>query len=90
MITSQNLKAYFENINDKHLQDVWNADSDYISCFITGNHGYCCIESFDYGSDDEEDILSTGGFIADKDDFLRLYDESGAKNPYIDENILCK
>lgn len=90
MITSQNLKQYFENIRDADLHTAWNADSDYVACIIMGNHGFCGIESFDYSSDDEEDVLNTGGFIADKDDFLRLYDESGAKNPYIDENILCK
>tara|TARA_R110000737_G_scaffold22393_1_gene41013 strand:+ start:1036 stop:1293 length:258 start_codon:yes stop_codon:yes gene_type:complete len=81
MITQNNLKEYFDNLTAKDISEAIDSNVDYIGCYING-YGYVYAIPMD-ANDCEEDLLSMGGFQCDKDDFLRLFMESGSLNPFL-------
>tara|TARA_R110000851_G_scaffold70304_1_gene156883 strand:- start:274 stop:531 length:258 start_codon:yes stop_codon:yes gene_type:complete len=85
MITQNNLKDYFDNLTAKDVSEAIESNVDYIGCYING-YGYVYAIPMD-GYMCEDDLLSTGGFICDKDDFLRLFVESESLNPFLLELI---
>jgi len=86
MITKDNLTEVMNLITEKQVNEVMNSNTDYLGLFIDG-YGNVFLESINLFKDEEreEEILSTGGVIIDKDDFLRLFMESGSLNPFIME-----
>lgn len=85
MITKDNLTEVMDQITEQEVRQVMNAKSDYIGLWVSG-YGAVNLDSVDINNQEqEEDILSTGGAIMDKDDFLRLFMESGSLNPFIME-----
>jgi len=86
MITKDNLTEVMNLITEKQVNEVMNSNTDYLGLFIDG-YGNVFLESINLFKDEEreEEILSTGGAIMDKDDFLRLFMESGSLNPFIME-----
>tara|TARA_R110002095_G_scaffold138164_1_gene119672 strand:- start:1460 stop:1717 length:258 start_codon:yes stop_codon:yes gene_type:complete len=81
MINKNNLKSYFDNLTAKDISEAIDSNPDYIGCYING-YGWCYSVPVN-DSIDEDDVESTGGFICDKDDFLRLFVESESKNPFL-------
>ena len=86
MITKDNLTEAMNLITEKQFKEVMNSNTDYLGLFIDG-YGNVFLESINLFKDEEreEEIRSTGGVIIDKDDFLRLFMESGSLNPFIME-----
>ena len=81
MITTENLKTYFDLLSESDVNKAIDSNVDYIGCYING-YGYVYAIPMD-ANDCEEDLLSMGGFQCDKDDFLRLFMESGSLNPFL-------
>ena len=86
MITKDNLTACFDALTEDQITPVMESKGDAVAMYANG-YGHIYLESFDYATDNEEDIYSTGGFIADKDDFLRLFVESGSNNKFLQPYI---
>ena len=84
MITEDNLKFAFENLNEEDCKQI-NGDGDYLKFELhsTNVGSYSTLESVDYCPNINEELSSDGNLFIDKDDFLRLYTESGAENPNI-------
>tara|TARA_R110000822_G_C15293193_1_gene491250 strand:+ start:456 stop:713 length:258 start_codon:yes stop_codon:yes gene_type:complete len=81
MITTENLKTYFDLLSEADISEAIDSNVDYIGCYING-YGY--VYAIPMGANDcEDDLLSMGGFQCDKDDFLRLFMESGSLNPFL-------
>lgn len=85
MITKDNLTQVMDQITENEIKQVMKAKSDYIGLWLSG-YGAVNLESVDINNEEQEsDILSTGGLITDKDEFLRLFMESESLNPFIME-----
>ena len=84
MITRETIKPFFEQLTEEQVKLVMDSDSDYIACTIEGNYGACVVRPSEHTDTEQEDTNGAGGFIVDKDDFLRLYTESNAINPHLD------
>lgn len=90
MITSETITQYFDDLTKEDLKD-FHISGDYVGCWfnISNSGAVARIEYFDTFPDEEseesENILSTGGFIADKDYFLRMFKESESINPFVIE-----
>lgn len=84
MITKDNLTEVMNLITQNEVKQVMNSKSDYIGLWVSG-YGDVNLESINLYKDEEreEEIRATGGIICDKDDFLRLFMESGSINPFI-------
>jgi len=81
MITTENIKDYFDLLTESDINEAINSDVDYIGCYING-YGY--VYAIPMGVNDcENDLLSMGGFKCDKDDFLRLFQDSESLNPWL-------
>jgi len=81
MITTENIKEYFDLLTESDINEAINSDVDYIGCYING-YGYVYAIPMDT-NDCDEDLISMGGFKCDKDDFLRLFEESESLNPFL-------
>jgi hypothetical protein len=88
MITQDNLKFAFENLNSVDCKAI-NYEGDYLAfeLHFTNSGGYSIINSCNYNEILDEELSSNGNMLIDKDAFLDLYKESGANNPYIEELI---
>ncbi|WP_298838924.1 hypothetical protein [uncultured Clostridium sp.] len=83
MITKDNLTEVMNFITEEQINEVMEAKSDYIRLSVS-SYGGVRLETVDINDEEkEENIMGTGGLIADKDDFLRLFMESGSLNPFI-------
>lgn len=85
MITTENIKQYFDLLTESDINEAINSKVDYIGCYING-YGYVYAIPMSC-TDSDDDLLSMGGFKCDKDDFLRLFVESESVNPYLTELI---
>lgn len=81
MITTENIKDYFDLLTESDINEAINSDVDYIGCYING-YGYVYAIPMDT-NDCDEDLIYMGGFKCDKDDFLRLFEESESLNPFL-------
>lgn len=85
MITKKNFKAVIESLD---VEDIVHAmyveTSDRIAVYCS-NFGGAFIIAWD-GYEDEEDVLSTGGFITDKDNFLIMCKDVGIDMEEIIDN----
>lgn len=88
MITPQNLKAYFDALKPNEINEAIESNTDDVACYI-GSYGACYLESVNENNRTEmqEATENTGGFICDKDDFLRLFEESESTNETLTELI---
>jgi len=77
MITKDNFKDYVGRLNCEEVSQALNGEYDDVACWI-GSYGQCNISNIDSRDLDEvDDIISTGGFIADKDTFLQMAQDVG-------------
>ena len=88
MITQDNLKFAFENLNVNDCEEIYK-QGDYLAfeLCVSNSGAVSRINSCDYDEELDEELSSNGNMLIDKDDFLRLYRESGANNPSIEELI---
>lgn len=90
MITTDNLRECFNLITEEDVKELENASGDYIAItlnvFNTG--GIVILDRGDYNQDIEAEQASCGQLYCDCDDFLRLYNESGSQNDFLDEVCL--
>ena len=83
MITKDNLTEVLNLLTEKEINETMNAKSDYVGLWVTG-YGNANLESVNINDLEQiESIESTGGVICDKDDFLRLFEESESINPFL-------
>ena len=80
MITRDNFKSAMNSIEVEYIKEEMNKEGDFIAVTLSG-YGHVFIESVHWNEESEEECISCGGFLADKDDFLRLLSE--ADHPYM-------
>jgi hypothetical protein len=82
MITKDNLKYCFENLDKEEIDKTFESDEDFVlmelHTFNTG--GVVTLEPHLYDEDIAKNAADNGQLFVDKDDFLMLYQESGAEN----------
>jgi len=84
MITSENITYYFDNLSEVQINDCFNNFGDLL-CVCLGSYGYpyLTLLTTDNQVQQIETANDTGGFICDKDEFLRLFEESESLNPFL-------
>ena len=84
MITTENFKYYFDNLSKEQINDSFDNLGDLL-CICIGSYGYCYLQLLNDKNQVKqiETANNTGGFICDKDDFLRLFQESESLNPWL-------
>ena len=84
MITTENLTYYFDNLSEAQINDCFNNCGDLL-CVSLSSYGYSYLTllTTDNQVQQIETANDTGGFICDKDDFLRLFQESESLNPWL-------
>jgi len=76
MITKENFKSVIKSLDPDDVYRVMiTEETDDIAVYCS-SYGGAFIISWD-GLDDPEDVLSTGGFIIDKDNFYIMCREAG-------------
>lgn len=83
MITSSNIKEYFDNLKESQINEVMEdrRNDVVMQIFVSNACVWFSLESLNI-DDDVEEIQDNGGIVLDKDDFLRLYKESRSLNPF--------
>lgn len=90
MITKDNIKEVLSSLQEEDIHQAMDSDKDYVAVRLhTFNAGYkATIEPMDYSDEDEVlEVVESGNILIDKNEFLRLYVESGAYNKTIEEYI---
>jgi len=84
MITTENLTYYFDNLSEAQINDCFNNCGDLL-CVCLGSYGYSYLTLLTTENQvlQIETANNTGGFICDKDEFLRLFEESDSLNPWL-------
>lgn len=90
MITENNIKEVLSSLQEEDVYQAMDSDLDYVAVRVhIFNVGYkATIEPMDYSNEEEVlEVIGSGNILIDKDEFLRLYVESGAYNKTIQEYI---
>ena len=91
MITRENIAEVLNNISKEDVEKVFNSQNDYVALevYIFNTEYVVELNSIDTRlCSDAEQIQMDGGIVTDKDEFLRLFAESGSINPYLIEQLL--
>lgn len=77
MITKENLKYCFDDLNQKEIRHALDSNTDYIlfELHVFNAGAYASVEPVE-----DPLIESAMGFVTDKDQFLQLFVESGSTN----------
>lgn len=88
MITTGNIKQYFDLLTEADVGEAFECINDNVGAYF-GSYGTPYLFAITKSNEIEliEAVESTGGFICDKDDLLRLFVESGSANPFLLELI---
>lgn len=80
MITPYNFTHALQTIDIADINEVINGNKDYIKLELhTFNIGsFATIEEVDYDEEEHESVTSNGNLYCDKDEFLRLVEETQA------------
>lgn len=90
MITKENLKECFDSLTESEINLAFNEEPyNYIEFWVHSfNAGcYASISCCDYTEEKHEECISNGMIFCDKDDFLRLFEESGSVNQFLMELV---
>lgn len=89
MITKDNLKEVLSSLKKEDVHKAMDSDKAYVAvCVHIFNAGsFSSIEAVDYSEEIEAEVLGSGNLLIDKDEFLRLYVESGAHNEAIEQYV---
>lgn len=84
MITTENLTYYFDNLTESDIGEAFECLNDNIAAYF-GSDGKPYLYAVTPSNNKElkEVTENAGGFICDKDDFLRLFQESESLNPWL-------
>ena len=87
MITKDNIKEVFDSMGSADVIAAMQAPCDYIAIELNVfNAGYIVyINAYHYNDKVKDELEESGNLFLDKDDFLRLFEESGSDNPAIKE-----
>lgn len=82
MITKEDLKFVFDNLTELEVNEAMAANEDFIllELHTTNSGGWSAIAANDYSEEVENQAGADGQIFCDKDDFLRLFQESGSEN----------
>lgn len=89
MITRDNLDEVLSSLQEEDVHKAMSSKKDYVAIYLhVFNAGFTSsIEPVDYTDEIEEEVLGSGNLLMDKDEFLRLYAESGAYNKALEEYV---
>lgn len=84
MITSNNITEVLNSLTKEQVNEVMNnSNSDNVGLHVDG-YGNVYFESIECNDTErEEEILSTGGLVCDKDNLLSLFMECDSINPFL-------
>jgi hypothetical protein len=83
MITRDNITEVLNSLTREQVNKVMNSNSDYIGLYVNG-YGNVYFESVECNNiEREEEIISTGGLVCDKDNLLTIFMECESINPYL-------
>lgn len=89
MITKDNLKFAFDDLNKEQIKKAFESEHDFLKfelCIF--NVGACSmLEATEYKEEEEEETSGNGNLFIDKDQFLQLFKESESINPFLIELI---
>lgn len=87
MITRDNLKFCFESLNEEEVDVLMNDNGDFVlfELHVFNAGGYATAVRMDYDEETEQEAHDNGQIFCDMDDFLRLYEESGANNEFFNK-----
>jgi len=86
MITRDNVREVFDAITEDQIERVMESKKDYVLLELLSYGAVFLMPVADSESAHEE-ALESGGVCCDKDDLLRLFKESGSKNPFFAEYL---
>jgi len=80
MITKDNFSVYIQGMEFNYITDAINGDGDYIlmTAHIFNTGGYATLESSDYSEQVAQEAADSGNLFCDKDEFMRLLNETQA------------
>jgi hypothetical protein len=87
MITKDNLKECFDMLTEDDVNKVMTSKKDYVIfelCSTNAMSAAYCTPA-DYDEEEAQAIVDNGDVYCDKDDFLRLFEESESVNPFLIE-----
>jgi len=82
MITRDNVRDVFDAITKEQVVKTMNSNVEYCLLEVLSN-GIIYLSPATNFKVAEESALESGGIVCDKDALLRLFIESGSKNPFI-------
>ena len=86
MITRDNIREVFDLVTKDQIDRVMNSKNDYILLELV-SYGAVYLMPVENSESAHEEALESGGVCCDKDDLLRLFKESGSKNPFFAEYL---
>jgi hypothetical protein len=89
MITRDNLKFAFDDLNEEQIKKAFESEKNYLLfelCHFNAG-SFSCLIAVDYDEEEDQDARDNGNLFIDKDDFLQLFKESESVNPYLIELI---
>jgi uncharacterized protein (DUF1015 family) len=88
MITRSILKFCFDSLTLEQVKEL-DKKEDFLlfelHAFNTG--GVSTLKCMDWSEEAQEDAEDNGNLFIDKDDFLRLFEESGSTNEFLKEYL---
>ncbi len=89
MITKDNLKFCFDNLNQDEVEKVMNSNTDYVlfELHVFNAGGFASAEPKEYNEDEEREANDNGQLFIDKDDWLRLFTECESTNQFFNDYI---
>lgn len=83
MITRNNITEVLNSLTKEQVNEVMQSNSDNVGLYVDG-YGNVYFESVECNDTErEEEILSTGGIVCDKDNLLSLFMECESINPFL-------
>jgi hypothetical protein len=84
MITRDNITEVLNNLTREQVNEVMNnSNSDNVGLYIN-SYGNIYFESIECNNTErEEEIISTGGLVCDKDNLLTIFMECESINPFL-------
>ena len=83
MITRDNITEVLNSLTREQVNKVMNSNNDNVGLYIN-SYGSVYFESVECNDTErEEEIISTGGLVCDKDNLLSIFMECESINPYL-------
>ena len=85
MITNDNLKWAFDNLNETEIEKAMGGNHDHVifEVHTCNAGGFSSLRAEHYDEDRAQEIEGNGDLYMDKDQFLELVKESESVNPFL-------